>query len=172
MIHLILGGARSGKSRFAENEAAANNETVTYVATATINDDEMRARIEHHKNSRPEDWQLVEEPFNLSKVIEEMDGGTLIIECMTLWLSNWLCTNDTEGWKEERERFFVSLKNSQANIVIVSNEVGSGVVPMGELSRDFVDQAGWLNQELAKTAAKVTLVVAGCPISLKPKEDA
>lgn len=170
MIHLILGGARSGKSRYAEKLAGAFAEKIIYVATATAGDDEMRQRIQNHQQSRPQTWQLIEEPFNLSQVIKAHDESetTLLVECMTLWLSNWLCTNDWQNWEAEKQAFIDALVESKANIIIVSNEVGSGIVPMGELSRDFVDQAGWLNQALAQYADKSTLVVAGCPIQIKP----
>ncbi len=174
MMHLVLGGARSGKSGFAEtlaaNQPEDQNNTVVYVATATIGDEEMRKRIAHHKSSRPQEWLLIEEPFNLAKVIKQYSQSSevLIIECMTLWLTNWLCTNDEAAWHVEREEFIEAIVQSNNRIIIVSNEVGSGIVPMGELNRDFVDQSGWLNQTLAKVANKVTLVVAGCPIAIKP----
>ena len=175
MIHLVIGGARSGKSAYAEKLASSLNNTsnlkneIVYIATATIGDDEMRARIKHHQQSRPQDWLLIEEPFNLSQVLENHSdkNKTLIIECMTLWLTNWLCTNDIESWADEKQAFIDALISSQSDIIIVSNEVGSGIVPMGELSRDFVDQAGWLNQALTQVADKATLVVAGCPLVLK-----
>lgn len=169
MIHLVLGGARSGKSRFAESLAVKQNIPVCYVATATAGDEEMRERISHHQKNRPQNWQLIEEPFHLSQVLIEnnISNSVLIIECITLWLSNWLCTNDTEAWKIEKQAFFDALLNLNCSVIIVSNEVGSGVIPMGELSREFVDQAGWINQSLAKKADKVSLVVAGCAIALK-----
>ncbi len=169
MIHLVIGGQRSGKSAYTEKLASNSIKKVVYVATATIGDDEMRKRIEHHQNSRPQDWLLIEEPFNLSEVIKQHSrrNNILIIECMTLWLTNWLCTNDIESWADEKQTFIDSLITSQSDVIIVSNEVGSGIVPMGELSRDFVDQAGWLNQALTQVADKATLVVAGCPLVLK-----
>ncbi len=168
MIHLVLGGARSGKSRFAET-VANHSKSVIYVATATAGDEEMRQRIEMHQQSRPQDWRLIEEPFNLSSVVKRYSNSetTLLIECMTLWVSNWLCTNDVEGWQQEKKAFIQALKNAQCDLVIVSNEVGSGVVPLGELSREFVDQSGWLNQSLSSLSDKVTLVVAGCGLDLK-----
>ena len=172
MMHLVIGGARSGKSRFAEKLASDFNFPVTYIATATVGDDEMRERIDIHQASRPQNWRLIEEPFYLSQVIENNDAQeqVLIIECMTLWLSNWLCTNDKENWQSEKQAFIDALLKSKAQIIIVSNEVGSGIVPLGELSRDFVDQAGWLNQALAQISKRTTLVVAGCPISLNPTD--
>ena len=168
MMHLILGGARSGKSGYAES-LLNNFQQVTYIATATGGDDEMRERIKHHKASRPDHWQLIEEPFYLSTHLETIASDqVLIIDCMTLWLSNWLCSNDESSWQEEKSLFINVLLKRQQPVFIVSNEVGSGVIPMGELSRQFVDQAGWLNQALAQVADKVTLVVAGCPLQLKP----
>lgn len=185
MIHLILGGARSGKSRYAENLAknlaADSAQTVTYVATATAGDDEMKARIMHHQQSRPQHWKLVEEPLQLSEVIgmsEEkgmsgavgmspLNDSIILIECMTLWLTNWLCKDNAEAWQMEKENFLSAIRSSTQNIIVVSNEVGSGIVPLGELTRSFVDEAGWLNQALAKIADRVTLVVAGYPVDVK-----
>lgn len=175
MIHLVIGGARSGKSRFAEsllvNLSATQPELkTTYVATATGDDEEMVLRIKHHQTSRPAQWVLIEETLYLSKVVEEklQQKQRVLIDCMTLWLSNWLCSeNDLSQWRLEKQHFISALSDTCADIVIVSNEVGSGIVPMGSLSREFVDQAGWLNQQLAALADKVTLVVAGLPVGLK-----
>ena len=181
MIHLVLGGARSGKSSFAESLALATEKKVFYVATATAGDNEMQQRIARHQQSRPQTWQLIEEPLKLSEVFEKIDTEEcfFIIECMTLWLSNWLCADDGNGFIKEKENFLEIIQQAQSaraqsdqsnlDIVIVSNEVGSGIVPLGELSRQFVDEAGWLNQALAKVADKVTLVAAGCPLTLKPQ---
>lgn len=170
MIQLVLGGARSGKSRYAEGLATETQGSLFYVATATAGDDQMQARIAHHQQSRPQYWQLIEEPFYLGKLLREhnQSGQTLLIECMTLWLSNWLCTHEQAAWIEEKEQFMDALLASKANIIIVSNEVGSGIIPMGTLSRDFVDQAGWLNQSLARIASRVSLVIAGCALPIKP----
>jgi len=190
MIHLVLGGARSGKSAFAESLALnwsdkkdCSDKKVIYIATATAEDEEMTERIEHHQQNRSNDWVLEEEPLNLSELIkcytnkesknDDIEARyLLIIECMTLWLTNWLCSAEPEKWIDEKQAFIRELINSQdanteTDIIIVSNEVGSGIIPMGELSRDFVDQSGWLNQELAKIANRVTLVVAGCDLILK-----
>lgn len=176
MIHLVLGGARSGKSSFAESLALATEKKVFYVATATAGDNEMQQRIARHQQSRPQIWQLIEEPLKLSEVFEKIDTEEcfFIIECMTLWLSNWLCADDGNGFIKEKEGFLKIIQQAQSeqsnlDIVIVSNEVGSGIVPLGELSRQFVDEAGWLNQALARIADRVTLVAAGCPLILKPQ---
>ncbi|TQV74993.1 bifunctional adenosylcobinamide kinase/adenosylcobinamide-phosphate guanylyltransferase [Aliikangiella marina] len=172
MIHLILGGARSGKSRFAESQVEHCENNLIYVATATAGDNEMAKRIAMHQERRSDSWKLIEEPLHLSQIIEKHSTveNTLLIECLTLWLSNWLCRGDQHSWQVERTAFIKALHATQAKVIIVSNEVGSGVVPLGELSRDFVDQAGWLNQTLAQVADKVTLVVAGCPVDLTPHQ--
>ncbi len=167
MIHLVIGGARSGKSKFAEDLASKSADEVVYIATATAGDIEMENRIQHHQQSRPKEWQLVEETLYLSSVIKQQRNKTLIIDCMTLWLTNWLCSEQVENWPEETQEFINQLNNYPSDIIIVSNEVGSGIIPLGELSRTFVDQAGWLNQSIAKAADKVTLVVAGLPVVLK-----
>lgn len=177
MIHLVLGGARSGKSHFAELKATEMQafqvgqkiRQVIYVATATVADHEMQQRITLHREARPQEWVLIEEPLHLSEVVKlhSAEDKVLLIECMTLWLSNWLCAGDKAGWATEKQAFLDALQVSSANIVVVSNEVGSGVVPLGELSRDFVDQAGWLNQALAALSDRASLVVAGYPVELK-----
>jgi adenosylcobinamide kinase/adenosylcobinamide-phosphate guanylyltransferase len=171
MIHLVLGGARSGKSSYAEKLASNSGSQVCYVATATAGDDEMRERILQHQAGRPDDWELIEEPLYLSKTIREIDSDKIVlIDCMTLWLSNWLCQqtpDSVDNWQAERRLFVEALSDFESDIIIVSNEVGSGIVPLGKLTRDFADQAGWLNQQLARLADQVSLVVAGCPISIK-----
>jgi len=176
VIHLVLGGARSGKSLFAESlvkslEVCRQGSTVTYIATATAEDDEMSSRISHHQKNRPESWGLIEEPFYLAPLIERLQQPEqiILIDCMTLWVSNWLCddTKEFNGWQTQSEAFLKAVSDSKANIVIVTNEVGSGIVPMGNLSRQFVDQAGWLNQKLTDTVGDVSLVIAGIPLALK-----
>jgi adenosylcobinamide kinase/adenosylcobinamide-phosphate guanylyltransferase len=168
--HLILGGARSGKSRYAEQEAMKiaeqNDQQLVYIATATAGDNEMAERINHHQARRGSDWLLVEAPLSLSDAIGQYssDKYCILVDCLTLWLSNCLLEN---LWIQERKQFLNTLGLSSASILMVSNEVGSGVVPMGELSRKFVDESGWLHQELATICEKVTLVTAGLPLQLK-----
>ena len=192
-ISFFLGGARSGKSSMAENLATEIetkfNKEVIYIATAaqTLTDDEidleMQARISHHQQSRPKHWQLVEEPIQLANVIERHSSNTscLLIDCLTLWLTNCLLENErlqstepeqdhTHIWQEHKQRFLDALKRASEqghHIIIVSNEVGHGIVPMGELSRRFVDESGWLHQDVAKIADSVDFVMAGLSLPLK-----
>lgn len=168
--HLILGGARSGKSRFAEQTAQSvfklsNNSKLIYLATATAGDDEMANRISHHKQRRDHEWTLIEEPIELATIIGQApEGSTILIDCLTLWLSNCL---HHECWLKQRNDFLKALTSTSANLVLVSNEVGSGIVPIGELSRQFVDESGWLHQQIGSVASDVTLVVAGLEMPLK-----
>ena len=171
MKHLILGGARSGKSRFAEEQAlafAAGNKTkpLVYVATATAGDDEMSQRIQHHQERRGQQWHLLEEPLDLASVIIHYQGveDCVLIDCLTLWITNGLLSKQ---WPVRRQEFIAALQQSRATILLVSNEVGSGIIPLGELSRDFVDESGRLHQELASLCDQVTLLIAGLPLSLK-----
>lgn len=176
MIHLILGGARSGKSAFAQNSVVQlQNETglaVSYVATATAIDDEMQNRIERHQADRPSPWHLVEVPLELSEFLRQAQGpqqqqGILLIDCLTLWLNNQLYHFPEQDFTALFEQLSDSLENCNSDVFLVANEVGLGVIPTGELSRKFVDQAGWLNQKIAAIADKVTFVSAGLPLSLK-----
>ena len=173
---LILGGARSGKSRLAESHALSlfNRskdlpKKMIYVATAKAYDDEMAERIKHHQQSRDEQWQLIEEPVELAKILKEHDhkGSIILIECLTLWLTNLLCHSEANILNSEKQKFIQQLKSSHADIIMVSNETGMGVVPMGELSRRYVDEAGFLHQELAQLSERVTLVIAGLEQTLK-----
>ena len=181
--HLILGGARSGKSRYAEEQAKktslANHQSLLYVATAVVRDDhsdnskvnnskgnnEMKSRVVLHQQRRDSSWHLIEEPLHLGKILDNAtDKQCVLIDCLTLWLTNALM-NDC--WSEVKSALFTSLNNTSASVFFVSNEVGSGIVPMGELTRQFVDEAGCLHQELAELCEQVSLVVAGLPLSLK-----
>ena len=167
--YLILGGARSGKSTFAEGvvERLAKIKCLNkvYLATATADDNEMACRIERHQLSRDENWRLIEEPISVAQIIHKLKkDDCLLIDCLTLWLSNCL---HKDCWSEQRESFFNALAACQANIVMVSNEVGGGVVPIGALSRQFVDESGWLHQKLAKQCDHVSVIVAGLENKLK-----
>lgn len=168
MKELILGGARSGKSALAQLRALESGRLVNYVATAQARDEEMAARILRHQQERPPHWNLVEEPVHLAKVLrEQAHAGTLIlVDCLTLWLSNLLQVG--EGvLQQEREALLKTMEKLPGHLILVSNETGLGVVPMGELTRRFVDEAGWLHQDVARRCDRVTLTVAGLPITLK-----
>lgn len=173
MIRLILGGARSGKSRYAEQIASASQKPVCYVATAKAQDAEMQARIEHHRQSRPREWQTREVPIHLDKVLSDNSllSHCILIDCLTLWVTNLLC--EGENVAEFRGNLLATLQRLQAQpdteIILVSNETGLGVVPMGELTRRYVDEAGWLHQSLAEIADEVILMVAGIPVPIKPR---
>lgn len=167
MRTLILGGARSGKSRYAEQLAQTHAE-VYYIATAQAHDAEMAARIAAHQRQRPALWQTHEVPIRLAHCIENVDapGRLLLVDCLTLWLSNCLHAGDTI-WQQQRQDLLVALSRMQADCLLVSNEVGQGIVPVGELSRRFVDEAGRLHQELAGVCERVVWMVAGLPQRVK-----
>ncbi|HSI43141.1 MAG TPA: bifunctional adenosylcobinamide kinase/adenosylcobinamide-phosphate guanylyltransferase [Methylotenera sp.] len=171
--HLILGGARSGKSTYAEKLAKESNLPVTYVATAQIYDDEFKARIEHHQKRRPADWVLVEEPHFLTKTLENLakSGHCIIVDCLTLWLAQWICPDcnppKDSNWHHEREALLKLLPTLPGTVILVSNEVGMGIVPLGEINRQFQDEQGRLNQAIAAISEQVTFVAAGLPLALK-----
>lgn len=170
MIELILGGARSGKSQLAEQRASASQQRVVYIATAQRMDGEMSERIAHHQSRRPEHWATVEEPVALAQALQEVDApNTLIlVDCLTLWISNLLCLDNGSHFEEHKTALLTTLPRLQSDLILVSNETGMGVVPMGELTRRFVDESGWLHQDLAALADTVTLAVAGLSHQLKP----
>ncbi|MCF4552761.1 bifunctional adenosylcobinamide kinase/adenosylcobinamide-phosphate guanylyltransferase [Acinetobacter baumannii] len=169
MLQLILGGARSGKSRLAEQTAISMQLAVTYVATAQALDPEMQSRIVHHQNQRPAHWSLVEEPLFLAKTLREIDrpNQIILVDCLTLWLTNLLLLEDQNIQQFECEQLLRVLPTLESEIILVSNETGLGVVPLGEISRRFVDEAGRLHQALGQIADKVVFCVAGFPIILK-----
>lgn len=169
MLELILGGARSGKSRFAERLAAESGLAVTYIATSQALDGEMTERIAHHRERRPAHWTLVEEPLQLARVLREQAAAErcLLVDCLTLWLTNLLMLDDAVRLAEERDALLECLDGLPGRILLVSNETGLGVVPLGELTRRYVDEAGWLHQAVAQRAQRVTFMVAGLPMTLK-----
>ena len=181
--HLVLGGARSGKSAYAEKLATDTNLPVIYIATAQVFDDEFKARVQHHKDRRPSHWKIVEEPHLLSDALQGAwllaSGASknsplkqcVIIDCLTLWLAQCICPDcaPPEGidWNEQRAKFLAILPTLDADIIIVSNEVGMGIVPLGEINRQFQDEQGRLNQAVAAIADNVSFIAAGLPIKLK-----
>jgi adenosylcobinamide kinase/adenosylcobinamide-phosphate guanylyltransferase len=166
---LILGGVRSGKSRLAERLATASGLPVTYIATATAHDDEIRARIAAHRAHRPGHWQLVEEPLRLALVLQQhaAAGQCVLIDCLTLWLTNLLTADDATVLERERTALLTALPTVPGRIILVGNETNMGVTPLGELARRYCDEAGLLHQALAQRCDRVILTVAGLPHVLK-----
>ncbi len=169
-VTLVLGGARSGKSAYAENLAKQTNQRVVYVATAQVRDDAIAQRISLHQQSRPSEWSTIESPLELGSTLENHahELTTVLVDCLTMWITNMLCEKDTEALvNKQLELFFKALEGVRGDVIFVSNEVGMGIIPMGELTRDFVDIAGRLHQDIAALADSVILVVAGLPLTLK-----
>ncbi|WP_449126303.1 bifunctional adenosylcobinamide kinase/adenosylcobinamide-phosphate guanylyltransferase [Pseudomonas viridiflava] len=169
MLQLILGGARSGKSRLAEKLAAKCGLNVTYIATSQPLDGEMNQRVASHRARRPEQWGLVEEPVELARVLREnaAPDHCLLVDCLTLWLTNLLMLDSPERLAQERDALLDCVAALPGEIIFVSNETGLGVVPLGELTRRYVDEAGLLHQALAERCQRVVLTVAGLPLTLK-----
>ncbi|HDS1816802.1 TPA: bifunctional adenosylcobinamide kinase/adenosylcobinamide-phosphate guanylyltransferase [Pseudomonas putida] len=169
MRNLILGGARSGKSRLAEQLASDSGLPVTYIATSEPLDGEMNERVRLHRQRRPAEWGLIEEPLALATVLrrEAAEGRCLLVDCLTLWLTNLLMLDNEQRLAEERDALLDCLEQLPGTVILVSNETGLGVVPMGELTRRYVDQAGWLHQAVAARCQRVVLTVAGLPLMLK-----
>jgi adenosylcobinamide kinase/adenosylcobinamide-phosphate guanylyltransferase len=170
MLTLIIGGARSGKSRLAQ-KLASTAARVTYIATAQPGDDsEMAARIELHRVSRPACWRTIEEPVALAEAVERADADTVLVDCLTIWLSNLFFRQiqDDAGTQIQR----VAAAALHRDIILVSNELGSGTVPEHALPRAFRDAQGLLNQQAAEAADQVILTVAGLPLYLKTRQDA
>lgn len=180
-VTLILGGARSGKSALAERLARESGKEVVYLATARAGDGEMGVRIAHHRARRPAAWRTVEECLELARVLrrECMPGRLVLVDCLTLWLTNLMLSGAEPlpetgelilppGFARERAALFDLFEAGvPGELVLVSNEVGMGIVPLGALTRRFVDEAGRLNQEVAARAGRVILVAAGLPLVLK-----
>lgn len=169
MRSLILGGARSGKSALAESLAGDSGLEVVYLATAQAGDAEMAARIARHRAQRPAHWLCVEEPLALAAALREHARADrcVLVDCLTLWLSNLLGETDPYRYLDERRYLLETLPKLPGEILLVSNEVGLGIVPLGELSRRFVDEAGRLHQALAASCERVLFVAAGLPIAMK-----
>lgn len=180
MLHFVLGGARSGKSRFAEVLAAdfeSKGRTVIYMATANQSyvdengekqlDKEMLQRIEHHLSQRPDHWQTVECPLQLAECLNGFNSKEycILVDCLTLWFLNSL--QMSEASEQQILSLLATLKTHHAELILVSNEVGLGVVPLGELSRQYVDGLGRLHQQVAQLADQVSFLVAGIEMKLK-----
>jgi adenosylcobinamide kinase / adenosylcobinamide-phosphate guanylyltransferase len=169
MKHLVLGGVRSGKSAFAQEQIAASGKPVCYVATSHVWDDDMADRVRQHKDNRPSEWQLIEEPLALASVLHSLNSPdqAVIVECFTLWMTNLLCLEDETRLEEEKQALLNAVEVFEGDLVLVSSEVGLGIMPMNALARRFGDEAGAMNQALAKLTDRVTFVAAGLPLPLK-----
>ncbi|WP_295388783.1 bifunctional adenosylcobinamide kinase/adenosylcobinamide-phosphate guanylyltransferase [uncultured Thiodictyon sp.] len=166
---LVLGGVRSGKSRFAERLALDCGQPVTYLATARAGDAAMARRIAEHQRRRPADWCLVEEPLALAERLAEAAaaGRCCLVECLTLWLTNLLMEADADRTEREIQALLGVVASAPGRVILVGNESNLGVTPLGELSRRYCDLAGTLHQQLAARCARVVLIVAGLPLMLK-----
>ncbi|NJM11248.1 MAG: bifunctional adenosylcobinamide kinase/adenosylcobinamide-phosphate guanylyltransferase [Synechococcaceae cyanobacterium SM1_2_3] len=168
MKHFILGGARSGKSAFAQRQAQASGLHVIYLATAQAFDAEMTERIARHRAERPADWGLVEEPLALAAALRSHTAPDrcLLVDCLTLWLSNLLAAGD-DRLSAEINALLDTIPFLPGHLLLVSNEVGQGIVPANPLARRFRDEAGWLHQAIARCCDRTTFVIAGLPLTLK-----
>ena len=177
---LVLGGARSGKSAYAEKLAESSGKTVIYIATAQARDDEMAARIDQHRQQRPATWTTVEEPLALGAAMlaHATPQSLLLIDCLTVWLSNLLFADGLDfpeigritappSFLGQRPLFLEALIQVPGDVVLVSNEVGMGIIPQGAITRWYVDEAGRLNQTVAAQCERAVLVAAGLPLILK-----
>jgi adenosyl cobinamide kinase/adenosyl cobinamide phosphate guanylyltransferase len=165
LITLVLGGARSGKSRYAESVIAALPPPWAYVATAEAGDAEMAERIAAHRSRRGPNWHTIDAPRDLSAALKACRGQPVLVDCLTLWLSNlMLAEADIDAETALLEQ---ALAAATAPVVLVANEVGSGIVPEYPLGRRFRDLQGILNQRIAARADRVVLVVAGIPLAVK-----
>lgn len=169
MKTLILGGVRSGKSRLAEQLAHESGKQVVYIATATAGDEEMRRRIDAHRARRPKDWMSVEEPLKLGGALKDLatPGRCLLVECLTLWLTNLLTQGNMSRLERERTNLLEGLHGLSTDLILVGNETNMGITPLGEISRLYCDEAGTLHQALAARCDRVILTVAGLPQVLK-----
>ena len=178
MKELVLGGARSGKSLYAEGRARDSGRPVVYIATATAGDDEMAQRIVVHRQRRDAGWAVVEEPVALAAALRHhaRPDGCLLVDCLTLWLSNILFPEAVPGTRQpappglferERQALLDLLPQLPGHVILVANEVGLGIVPLAAGTRRYADEAGRLNQELARVCERVTFMVAGIPWTLR-----
>lgn len=168
-ISLILGGVKSGKSALAEREAIASQLNVTYIATATADDLAMQQRIKHHQQHRPTHWQTIEEPIHLAKQLQQycLDNQCVLVDCLTLWLTNLLMKDDEALLKSEITALLAILSNIKGELIIVSNETNMGIMPLGDLTRRYCDEIGLLHQAIASVSDTVVLTIAGLPHILK-----
>ena len=176
-MELILGGARSGKSSYAQKLAEESGKSVTFLATAQALDEEMSARIRKHQSERPQQWQTFEIPFDIASHSKEINSEVVILDCITLLVSNLIMQFVEDDLVEEgpfmkavqkeMEELLSAIRVSNQRWIIISNEVGLGLVPPYPLGRVYRDGLGWANQRLAKEAKRVLFMVAGIPMTVK-----
>ncbi|KOH43240.1 bifunctional adenosylcobinamide kinase/adenosylcobinamide-phosphate guanylyltransferase [Sunxiuqinia dokdonensis] len=166
-ITFITGGARSGKSSFAQRLAEAQSGKPVYLATARIWDEDFAQRVKRHQDDRDQRWQTVEEEKNLSK--HDFGGQTVLLDCITLWLTNYFhdCGYQLEEALEAAKAEWTQFAEQEMNLIVVSNELGMGVHPENEMARKFADLQGWMNQFVAAQADTVYLMVSGIPVKIK-----
>lgn len=163
-VTLVLGGARSGKSRFAEGLAPQTG-TRTYLATAEAFDDEMRERISHHQVQRGAGWTTIEAPLDLAAALRGIETDFVLVDCITVWLGNLM--HHQREVRTHVAELCAALRECRATVVLVSNEVGLSIVPENALARRFRDEQGFANQRLAEIADSVYFIAAGLPLALK-----
>jgi adenosylcobinamide kinase / adenosylcobinamide-phosphate guanylyltransferase len=170
-IILITGAARSGKSSYAEQQARELGPRRLYIATAEANDQEMRQRIEEHKRRRGNDWVTIEEPLALTETLlrQRTQTDCALVDCLTLWLSNLLLAYQANYAQEKVEQFVETTRQLDFDLILVSNELGWGIVPDNALARQFRELSGWANQRVAAVASEVVLMVTGIPMIVKRK---
>ena len=174
-LTFVIGGARSGKSAYAERLAHDTQRPVCYVATAqaVAADTEFAARIAHHRARRPSHWQSIESDADLAGTLAQADGPDrcVLIDCLTLWLAHLLCPPGDAGpqadWQTRLDAFEAALAAARGSVIVVSNEIGLGVIPLGAATRRYVDELGRLNQRVAALSTRVAMTVAGLPLMLK-----
>jgi adenosylcobinamide kinase/adenosylcobinamide-phosphate guanylyltransferase len=159
---LVGGGARSGKSRWALERARKRGDRLVYVATAEALDEEMSMRIAQHRSERGDEFVTVEEPLNLARAIGTAECDAMVVDCLTLWLSNMMHRS-----QENVDETIAAAKEQKAEVIFVTNEVGCGIVPENALAREFRDQAGRMNQRFAEAADEVYWMVFGQPLRVK-----
>jgi len=166
---LVLGGVRSGKSRYAEELARNQARAVTLIATAEARDEEMTARIAAHRRHRDSRWHVIEEPVSLAAALRTAASPDrlIIVDCLTVWLSKLLCGDDPQGPQRETQALLDALSALAGDCILISNEVGFGIIPASALARRFGDEAGVLHQRIAMECDRVVLMVAGLPLTVK-----
>lgn len=168
---LVVGGCRSGKSRFSEHWVSQRYKNKTYVATSVVGDDEeMLQRVQHHRLNRGSDWQTIEEPAEIADILRTniSDADVFLVDCLTLWLTNLLLAHLTDAEiNKKMDDLAQAIEDCPVSVVLVANEVGLGIVPESALARRFRDLAGWCNQKIGRCCQQVVFMAAGLPIYLK-----